>query len=785
MSFNVINPHQIFRDSTGAVRAGGFITFYNNLTTDLASIFSDEALTVAQSNPYTLDASGRITGNVKYSGLLTLKIQNSDLSDTRTDDNVSTLEIFLAPSSDLSDLNNAFIAVGNLQSGYVVADKAEAVALTLTSADAGRKIFITSDDGGDFTINFGASAGTYDDDGSAFTGTQFTPGDGSSGFLRNYTGDLTALWFGVSASATAAVNGAALQTVVNRGSNLGVSVWLPRGYYQSDATLRLYYDASLNPDFQSAGQGGKMRLYGDGEIDNTSLRFLKSDVSNVRGTVIDYTGSTGNAIELSKDSSTASLKTGLEKLTVVGDTTGYLISSPYNPQGLLNRVSIRVKNNNGLGILWGNAWFGSFKDVWIRGETVVSGDGTGDELTGSASIGLHINNTIEGGLYEFDSVNVDGFYKNYFVEGSAFIANLAFNNCAIQACHNSGFSANVEIYSLTFNQLYLEFNRGVPLRIVTSKEIHALKIDGIYDLDANALNATRSGGCVIYLDGPITYNITGVACFRTYRDFLRVGNSNVSQARGYIGNAELKTDKASDFPSTSGTGLTIDTTVVGGMVTAAVINAGGTGYTAGDIVYILSDDGTRDAVITIDTVSAGVVTAITLSEGGEGFTSSGTGVATQELEVFLVNNQKSGGRYPQIKKNIVVESIFDIVPSGERVRYDQSSDSDIATIHDMGDITASVFLTAGQMHPIVIGANTSGSDKVVNLPNVATLPVDYVRCRIIHDGASGANNLVIRTNTNANLVGIIAADQYIDILLDKVNDRVLGFGVIALTRDAE
>lgn len=89
MSYNVINPYQVFYDSTGKVRAAGKITFYLNTTTTLASIFSDEALTVAQSNPYTLDAFGRIVGDVKYKGLLTLKIQNSDDSDVLTLDNVA------------------------------------------------------------------------------------------------------------------------------------------------------------------------------------------------------------------------------------------------------------------------------------------------------------------------------------------------------------------------------------------------------------------------------------------------------------------------------------------------------------------------------------------------------------------------------------------------------------------------------------------------------------------------------------------------------------------------
>jgi len=91
MSNEIINPYQTFRDSAGVVIANGTITFLVNTTTTKASIFSDEALTVAQSNPYTLDAYGRITGDVKYKGLMSLLIKDSAGATVRTDDNISTM----------------------------------------------------------------------------------------------------------------------------------------------------------------------------------------------------------------------------------------------------------------------------------------------------------------------------------------------------------------------------------------------------------------------------------------------------------------------------------------------------------------------------------------------------------------------------------------------------------------------------------------------------------------------------------------------------------------------
>jgi len=90
MSNNAINVRQVFRDSNGNPRAEGYVYFYENKTTTLASIYSDELLTVAQSNPYQLNANGEITGNVKYSGKCTVTHTNKDGSDPISDDDVES-----------------------------------------------------------------------------------------------------------------------------------------------------------------------------------------------------------------------------------------------------------------------------------------------------------------------------------------------------------------------------------------------------------------------------------------------------------------------------------------------------------------------------------------------------------------------------------------------------------------------------------------------------------------------------------------------------------------------
>ena len=73
MANEAINQNQLFLQFAGKPNANGQIEFFTDsgrLT--LKDIFSDEALQVAQSNPYTLDDSGRISnagqGEVHYEG---------------------------------------------------------------------------------------------------------------------------------------------------------------------------------------------------------------------------------------------------------------------------------------------------------------------------------------------------------------------------------------------------------------------------------------------------------------------------------------------------------------------------------------------------------------------------------------------------------------------------------------------------------------------------------------------------------------------------------------------
>lgn len=237
MSFNIINPYQTFYDSLGKVRAAGLVTFFINKTSTKASIYSDELLTVTQNNPYTLDAYGRITGDIKFQGLMTLQVTNSDGSDVITIDNVSTIEESNSLRADLSNTTDLAKGVALVGQSLQQVDGVTALK-TLTPPDSKKLIHLkyhTSDgDGGHgvFRSVTGAAAATYTDN----NGTIILPtgGDGSTAWLRDYNGPLDASSFGASPSATASINATAINNALSVG---GVTTITVNGTYLIDGTL--------------------------------------------------------------------------------------------------------------------------------------------------------------------------------------------------------------------------------------------------------------------------------------------------------------------------------------------------------------------------------------------------------------------------------------------------------------------------------------------------------------------------------------------------------------------
>lgn len=236
MSRNVVNIFQTFYDSTGNPRSGGFVTFFENTTTTLASIFSDEDLIVAQANPYTLDAHGRIVGDVKYEGLLTLKITNSDLSDVRTDDNVSSTRLFVPPGNPVFSTASSMVAL------VAITGQADGDQVSMESFYAG-----IIGGGGTFTWKAAASKTTHDggtiidpDIGvtPGASGWWTAPGSGTGVWARVFGTQTNVRWFGAVGDG-AADDYEALNSAFNVGEAISkeIAVYIPAGVYKVTSTF--------------------------------------------------------------------------------------------------------------------------------------------------------------------------------------------------------------------------------------------------------------------------------------------------------------------------------------------------------------------------------------------------------------------------------------------------------------------------------------------------------------------------------------------------------------------
>ncbi len=91
MSSRLINPYQEFRDASGEVVNAGTLTFYvNGDVNTQKNIYSDADLTTTQSNPYTLDAYGRVIGDIWLDGEYSVVLKDSDGNTIRTMNDVES-----------------------------------------------------------------------------------------------------------------------------------------------------------------------------------------------------------------------------------------------------------------------------------------------------------------------------------------------------------------------------------------------------------------------------------------------------------------------------------------------------------------------------------------------------------------------------------------------------------------------------------------------------------------------------------------------------------------------
>lgn len=255
-------------DYSGNVVPGSTITVTNYPAGTIASLFRDNAGT-PEDNPFVAnDADGRYTFYA---------------ADGR-------YRIDIAPPLDANLSASSVIDVILSDTAYLQkASKAEVAALPLTQYDAGKKVFITSDDGGPGTIRYDAGGG-HSDDGGSSCGTKFIPtgGDGTIYWERDYQGPLKPQWYGAKGDGTTVdttaidqmfaayetrtkyeYTSASQRNIVTLGNAAGI--YWPPGHY-------LYGGTGWQPDSQA---GRSIVMYADSP--NSAIIELTSDTF-----LIDY-----------------------------------------------------------------------------------------------------------------------------------------------------------------------------------------------------------------------------------------------------------------------------------------------------------------------------------------------------------------------------------------------------------------------------------------------------------------------------------------------------------------
>ena len=282
MSNEVINPDQQFLDALGAPLAAGTIAFNVNLTSTLGTIYSDEALTIAQANPYTLDAAGRITGDVKFTGKMRLVQKNAAGAVVRTTDNVTTL-------ADSSDAARLF-----MQPTYAALIAAHAT----TPYVDGDIVKVASPAGPDFTIVVSGGHGI-----TSTAGVDIKL-DNDTYAHRIFDGNPNAGWWEPVGDGTVGASQTPLQNCITYcDDNNYSSFWVPQGVF--DVTgLTIPDDISpmgLDSSFGSTFNFTASNRWGC-VIQNTTTSSPTIEYTKVQGTshvVPSHLKITGNALQTS------------------------------------------------------------------------------------------------------------------------------------------------------------------------------------------------------------------------------------------------------------------------------------------------------------------------------------------------------------------------------------------------------------------------------------------------------------------------------------------------------
>jgi len=398
--------------------------------------------------------------------------------------------------------------------------KAAVAALTFTSVDAGRKIFITASDGGEFTIEYNATPGTYSDNGGTFTGTEFIPasGDGTIGLIRDYNGTFHEKWFGVkrdnSTDDTNAFN--ALHTAMSTGDSV---------LYGSGIAL---FSGQLKWK-----EGCK--FIGNSPSPDVGTIFKQADSSNVVGGLIVSDGWDTNQTDIDNPIVIRDLLVDANKANNASATTDGLHLMNWN----INMFNVGIVNTTGNGLVLTDQTKDNTTVTGTAVENVISHcritntdlsgivvESNGVILTDGKILGCIIGNTGEYGINIIRGsgwqVGAETQVYNTGFDGIAIQNgfNSSIRNCSVQGwgvSATTGLRHACVIYSITTNDRPCQISNN---NIVQNT---SLTVGSTY----YAVGFTSASGVTTAI-GAAQSNVV-VMNSDSSENFLRVAGSGVSQ----------------------------------------------------------------------------------------------------------------------------------------------------------------------------------------------------------------------------------------------------------------
>jgi len=333
-----------------------------------------------------------------------------------------------------------------------------------------------------------------------------------------------------------------IQNAINHASNNEIqTIFFPAGHYKY-TTLRLYHDATDNPNFQETpNRDGRFVFLGTGKLGLSDLKFLKTEPTRIYGSILESTSSgSGLIVEPTGTfSGTDARNFRGESMTFVADNTGYIVTSESCPGISFSNCSFKQFNTGGSGLKIRNAWFFTMDQCFIYGpsDTGEPAVNTGDGITGGTGY--------FAGLWNITNSLIDSFSNGVRWNEGTFV-NVSVKNSAIQNCNNHGFYADGgTLQQLLFDNVYQE-NVGVRGRSF-------IKGDGSGSASAQIRNLRMTSSFMYgpYMTGPLvdldsvdSINCEHLYVYRSRQTFLNVTDTKNNQiSSGKLENCTFTTDE--------------------------------------------------------------------------------------------------------------------------------------------------------------------------------------------------------------------------------------------------